>query len=225
MTYDQIKDRVYFLSKTNSTSYPIADLTDSANAAVERVVSLINRCDSRWQFDDTNQTDLPVATTALVSGQADYTLATSHLSIDRVELKDASGTWSKLIPKDQHDTPDEALSATTSGIPTSYDLMGASVILDPVPNYSQAASLKIYFTRPPVSFLTTDDDEVPGFNPLFHDLVPLWVAYDYCLINDPDAARGIFTHIQFKEEELYKFYGLRSRDHAGGMRAALADNH
>jgi hypothetical protein len=217
MTFSDIKNRVYFLTKTNSTSFPVADIVIAANAAVDHVVALINRCDSRWQWDDTNQSDLPIATTTITSGQADYSLSASHISIDRVEIKDSAGNWTLLRPKDQHDTTDRALSTTTSGIPTEYDKFGSTIMLSPVPNYTQAASLKIYFTRPPVAFDSGDTSEQPGFNPLFHDLVPLWIAYDHAIANGKKAANLIFAAIQQKEAEIREFYALRSRDERSRM--------
>lgn len=223
MTFDAIKDRIYFLSKTDSTSYPIADLVASANAAVERIVSLINRADSRWQFDDANQTDLPAATATVTSGQQDYILTTSHLTIDRVELKDTSGNWHLLTPKDQHDRQDP-LSQTQSGVPTEYDKAANSIFLTPIPNFSQAASLKIYFTRPPATFSTSDTTKEPGFNSLFHDLVAVWSAYDYAVANGLDNVKRLAELIQVKEAEIEKFYGRRSRDERPRMRPALHNN-
>ena len=38
------------------------------------ITGFIISCDGRWQWDDSNQTNSPVATTALVSDQRDYTV-------------------------------------------------------------------------------------------------------------------------------------------------------
>lgn len=217
MTFTEIKNRVYFLTKTNSTSFPVADLTRAANNALEHVSALILRCDSRWQFDDTNQTDLPIATTALVASQQDYSLATTHLTIDRVEVKDSAGNWHRLTPIDQQLLKGDRTTALaeyreTTGLPEEYDLIGNSVFLYPAPNYSQAASLKLYFTRPPSAFDTADTTKTPGFNSLFHDLIPLWVSYDYCIANGLPKASGLLAEIERKEADLYEFYGTRDRD-------------
>lgn len=217
MILSDITIRVYKNTKTNATSYAIADLTVDLNVALNRVVSLINRSDMRWQFDDLNQTDLPIATTAIVSGQQDYSLSTAHLTIDRVEIMDAQGNWTELKPIDQHDVKRTALATylKTPGLPTQVDVSGNSVFLYPPPNYSQAASLKLYFTRGPVEFSSADittGTKSPGFNSLFHDLIPLWISYDYWLINDQTLTAGFLSEIQRKEQELIDFYGLRSRD-------------
>lgn len=218
MTYSEIKSLVYLYTKTNSTSLPDATMVILANRALERVVSLINRADSRWEFDDTNQTDLPIATTTLTSGQQDYSLATSHLSINRVEIKDTGGNWHLLRPIDRNTVTREALAEYLgSGTPLEYDKIGNSVFLYPIPNYTQAASLKLYFTRGPVAFDSDDTTDEPGFNSLFHKLVPLWASYDYALANGLKNANQIFAEIIRMEDEIQKFYGMRSRDERGRM--------
>lgn len=214
MTYSDIKTLVYTLTKTNSTSLPNATMVILANAAMERVNSLLLRADNRWQFDDTNQSDLPIATTTITSGQKDYSLATAHISIDRVEIKDSAGNWTLLKPIDQHDVRYQALGNyyPSNGLPREYDKIGNSIFLYPTPNYTLAAALKIYFTRPPVAFAAGDTTAVPGFNSLFHKLVPLWIAYDYAMANGLKNANQIFVEIQRLEDEIQKFYGERSRD-------------
>lgn len=229
MTFTEIKNRVYKLTSTDSVSYPIADLTSAANRAVERVVSIINRSDLRWQFDDTNQSDLPIATATLTSGQQDYALATSHLTIDRVEVKDSTGKWYVLDPIDQREITRENKQAlasykSTPGIPEEYDKLGNSIFLYPIPNYTQAASLKVYFTRPPVAFDTADTTEEPGFISLFHDLIPLWTAYDYALVHMPNLAQLLLAEINRKESELERFYQDRPRDYRPRMSAPRGNN-
>lgn len=214
MQLTDLQNKVYLLTKTNSSQWGTSqtDLNAAINNAVERVAQLIDKSDSRWQWDDNNQTDLPVATTALVSGQQDYTLATTHLTIDRVELKDSASNWTLLAPIDQHDIADQPLTSYlgTSGIPLQYDKYGRTIMLYPTPNYSLSAALKIYFTRGPVTLSSGSD--IPGFNSLFHDLICYWVAYEYALANGWANANGFFNAIQLKEQSIYDFYGMRSRD-------------
>lgn len=249
MNFTDVQNRVFFLTSTDSTSYTDANLTLAVGRAMERVVSLINRSDSRWQWDDSNQTDLPIAKAALVASQQDYGLATTHLTIDRVEIKDSSGQWHRLSPLDQQDIKRSGRSSyntsgiiggtnqglalavgessrtgaykATSGLPEEYDIIGSSVFLYPVPNYSQASSLFIYFTRQGKNFDYTDDKfdddtgsltSVPGFNPLFHDLIPLWASYDYAIVFKPNIVVALFNEIQRKEQELISFFGQRNRD-------------
>lgn len=215
MNYSQILSKFYILTSTNSTSFSNANAVVLANNAVEHIEGLINNCDDRWEFDDSNQTDLPIATTALVANQQDYSLTTSHISIDRVEVLNSAGTlWTLLVPIDQHDVRYRALANyyPTAGYPLEYDKLANSIFLYPKPNYSLAAALKIYFTRPPVAFVAGDTTATPGFNSLFHDLIPLWMAYEFAIGNGKSNATTLFNEIQRKEQQLYDFYGQRSRD-------------
>ena len=227
MTYADIRSKIHLLTKTNTTSLASASLNLYTQPAEDRVVSLILNSDSLWQFDDSNNTDLPIATTNIVSGQKDYSLATSHLTIDRVEVKDSSGNWTELTQIDQQTLKRDrqvALGAyqDTNGIPQEYDVLGSSVILYPTPNFSQSASLKIYFTRGPLKFDYTTGKftdgtgattSSPGWNTLFHDLIPLLASYDYCSTNGLKNANNLMSMIQVKEAELINFYGLRNRDY------------
>jgi hypothetical protein len=221
MTYTDIKNKVYFLSKTDSTNFPIADLTLLANNALDRVTSLILQSDGRWQFDDSNYTDLPIGTTALVSGQKDYSIATSQIEVQRVEVKDENGDWRLLTPIDKSEiniAMDEWM--LENGQPMFYDKVGQSILLYPTPSYSQSASLKVYFSRIPSYFATNDTTKTPGFNPLFHDLIPLWVSYEYGLANGRANTDRILLEIQKKESELMDSYLKRSKDEPLKVRTA-----
>lgn len=223
VTLDQIRQKTYFLTSTNVSSFPDSFLVPEANNALERVTSLIMKSDGRWQFDDENNTDLPIATTALASGQQDYALAITHLDITRVELLDntTSPQWHKLIPIDQTDIYNTALTNFMSGtgIPIYYDKLGNSVFLYPTPSYSQAASLKLYFQRPPSYFLTSDTTKAPGFNSLYHDLIPLWVAYNYAISMGKENANTILAEINMREDALREDYTLRGKDDPLRLRA------
>lgn len=216
MTLSDIKNRVYLLTKTNSTSFPAADLLIALNTALNRVGSLILQSDGRWSWDDDNQSDLPIATTTITSGQQDYSLPVSYLKITRVEIKLNGATgFTLLTPFDEQDDKVWALDNTGTGSPMFYDLQGRSVFLYPIPNYTQAASLKIYFQRGPYEFSSSElstGSLSPGFSSLFHDLIPLWIAYDFYLANDQSQVGGLLTEIQRKETELIKYYSLRNKD-------------
>lgn len=214
MTYSDIKTLVYQLTSTNSSSFPDATLVVSANNALDRVTSLIMASDGRWQFDDTNQTDFPIATTDVVQNQQDYALSTSHLEITRAEIKDTDGNWHKLTPIDQTDVYNQSLTdfMKTPGVPMYYDKIANSVFLYPIPNYSQDDSLKLYFERGPSYFASNDTTKTPGFNSLFHDLVAFWTAYNFAISNGKSNANMLMAGIQQKEEQLREYYSLRAKD-------------
>lgn len=212
-TEQGIVEEARWLVGANSTSYPINDLTRNVNRWFDRAVSLIFRSGGRWQFDDSNYTDLPVATTGLVSAQQDYTLEVSHLRIERVEIKDESGNWSKLMPFDKKDV-DGALDEfeKTDGLPRYYDVVGNSIFLYPAPDYTQASSLKVHFQRKGSYFSTSDTTKVPGFAEIFHRYLSLGAAYDYALKNNVANRNQLREEISGMEGEIKGFYALRQPD-------------
>ena len=214
MNYTDIINKTYFLTSTNSSSFPIAQITVEANNALDRLVALVFQADNRWQFDDTNQKDLPIATADIVANQQDYSLAVTHLDITRAEIKDSNGNWSLLIPLDQADVYNQSLTdfLKTAGLPVYYDKLGNSIFLYPKPNYSQVSSLKLYFKRGPSYFTVSDTTKTPGVNTLFHDLIPLWIAYNFALANGKSNGAALFAEIQAKEEALATHYALRNID-------------
>lgn len=222
MNIADIDARISFLTKTNTASFPAADRLIGVNKAANRAHSIALQADGRWQVDDDNQTDEAIATTALVASQQDYSITTAHLKILRVEIKLNGATYfTKLDPVDVQDVSYGIDGATTgvdnvtTGVPQWYDILGRSVFLYPIPNYSQAASLKVYYQRGPAEFTSaevTTGTKQPGFSSLHHDLIPLWVAYDYAVANGLPQAAGWIQEIMRLEEDLKAFYGKRDKD-------------
>lgn len=223
MTFTEILEDARRLTKQNSSSYPTADITSSANNALERVVSLIRAAQGRWQWDDSNNTTYSIATTGLTTDVQDYPLDPTHYRSERIEIKDEDGNWHKLDPIDETDVYNQSLTdfLKTSGIPRYYDKNNGSLFLYPKPSYTQSASLKIFYERGPNYFTTTDTTKEPGFNKLFHRLISMWSAYDFALINQlpivdklfKDNGRGLLTGtIPTMETQLSEYYSLRAPD-------------
>lgn len=173
-----------FWVDTDTTSYPLVDKARNVNAWYRTVVAWIWRAGGGWEFDDTNLTDLPVLTTPLVANQKDYALPTDYGEIDRLEVKDESGIWTKLTPltKGQLGIALDEFQKT-SNIPIYYDLFANSLKLYPASSYAQAASIKIYLKRDIDEFTSTDTSQAPGFNKNFHRLLSYGGALDYALAN------------------------------------------
>ena len=66
-----LTDDVWFLTGSDSTSFPIADLTRIINKINHKLGLLAWRSDRSWKFDDSSKTDLPISTTTLVDDQED----------------------------------------------------------------------------------------------------------------------------------------------------------
>jgi len=100
---DGIVEEIDFEVDTDSTSYPLKDKARNVNRHLDHVVSLILQSDGRWQWDDTNQTDLPIGVGTLVNNQQDYGITgATYLTVTRVEVKDINGNYQEMQPLDQH---------------------------------------------------------------------------------------------------------------------------
>lgn len=191
--------------------------TRLVNLGLDMTSLKIMNADWRWQWDDSNHTDFPIATTALNSGQQDYELefsTDSHLKIERVEVKDETGQWRRLKPLDLADTDyAQAELYDTNGDPVFYDKFGNSIFLYPAPDYTQAASLKIFYQREPSYFTTSDTTKKPGIPSPFHRLISLYACKDYTLANSMfDKAQFIEREVVKMENELQKFFQRRDKE-------------
>jgi len=191
--------------------------TRMINAEYRRVNTWIWEASGTWEYDDSNATDLPIATTDLVDEQQDYEIPSTAQKIDRVEVLDKSSNYQKLIPIDKS----QIASATSEfmeepNMPRYYDLLGRSIMLYPKPGASYVTTtkgLKLYFTRDISEFVSTDTTKEPGFVNNFHPLIPLGVAITYSLsYGMKDRVEGYKQKQAEFVKELKTFYGNQNRD-------------
>lgn len=237
MQYGDIQNLFYQLTKTNSTDVPAATLNLYLQPAEDYIVGLIIKNDATWQFDDSNYSDLPVATTAIVSGQQQYNLAVTHLAIDRIEIAYTASDWRVLSQVDQQQfkggNAQSLNTLSTSGKPTQYDISGTTLFLYPVPDYSLSAALKLYYTRGPLKFDYTtgkftdgtgSTSSQPGFASIFHEGIPYKGALNFAIANSLNNVNLIADVLTRIENNITSFYGLRDRDIPRRMMAAQDSN-
>ena len=219
MTYESLVSDTKFLITGDSTAdidYTAADILRNINSALNKVQSIIMRADGRWQFDDNNFTTLPVATTTMYSGQADYEISSgSFLNIERVEMLDENGNGVLLQPINYSDVTGEAMTefGGESGTPKYYDKTGNSFILYPTPNYGVAKGLTAYFQREPHYFISTDTTAEPGFNALYHRYLSLSAALDYTIANDMNKSTSIKVELGEMEAMIIADFSKRNKDY------------
>lgn len=214
---DLVSDIKYWcgIPSADTTTYPIKDITRNANFGLANVISLIKKNDKQWVWDDSNDTDLPIATTDLVVDQRDYSLDISHLKITRVRIKDSSGNFITIYPVNREEIGDATLNAP-SGFPTCYVKMGRSILLYPAcasGMVTLSGGLEVQFERGANYFAYTDTTKAPGFDEQFHRLVSLYAARDYLMANDvQNRLTRVETEIFKREQELIRFFSDRARD-------------
>lgn len=231
-----VQDVDFLVNSTRST-FPLTSIASSANRASDEVISLILGSDGRWQYDDTNYTDLPIGTTNLVADQQDYSFDPEQIDVTRVECKDSSGNWRFLVPLDQKDLNPTTYAPLptgtigvgfgptganysltdflkTAGTPTYYDKIANSIFLYPKPSYNSTGGLKVYFQRKPSYFASTDTTKQPGFAKHLHRIISYKVAYDYAVAKllAPNKIQALINEITKMEQRIKDFYSSRKKD-------------
>lgn len=214
-TEDGLIQEVDRICGSTDNTYSLKAKTARINQALDRFITLALQNDGTWEFDDTNQTDLPVGVTNLVSGQQDYSFNTAYLYIKKVLVKDASGNWSELSSVGM--TEESASNIWTlptgnSSTPVRYNKFANSILLDPIPNYNSTGGLKIVFARNKVAFVSTDTTAVPGVPSLFHEYLCRQAAYPFLIEKKLPQAGGIAQLIVRDEKEIENYYAMRGRD-------------
>ena len=198
--------------------------TRYANLSLDRIVSLIYQADGRWEWDDNNQTDFPIATTNIVASQKDYAFSTTHLNIFRVEFTDSNGQTTRLLPIDQSDIQTSVNNfQSVSGVPQFYDKLGNSLFLYPTPSQSVSGGLKVYFQRGASYFTTSDTTKEPGFASIHHGLLADEMCYMYAKDQRLSAKDDMFKDLQIAEDQMQDFYLTRQKDEHRTLRAS--SNH
>ena len=173
---------------STTSSYPLKTKTRDINNAFANYNMIAQRSAGSWESDDTNQTDYPIITTNLVSGQQDYSFTIDQqgnqiLDIYRVEVANNSGIFSQVMPLDEVNMNGISLTEfmKTAGQVTFYRKTANGIFLYAPTNYNYANGLKIYYARTPTYFLSTDTTKKPGIPDMFHEYLALRPAYFYAL--------------------------------------------
>lgn len=195
------------------------------NRVQSRVWHLIHQASGNWSYDDGSNTDLPIATTDLVSGTISYALPSDALTIKRVEVKDASGQWTTLKPIVEERIPiaiDEFMDASSQ--PLYYNLKDGVIKLYPASNYASSDGLKIYYDRGAVSFDYDDTTATPGFASPYHEIIPIGASIEWYKIKQPQSPtlQGYIQDYMKLEQSIKEHYSKRFKDYRPKVRRAYS---
>lgn len=206
----------------------LQQFTHLLNEGLNKATIKIMESDTRWQWDDPNHADYPIAQSNLVNGQQDYTLefsaTDSHMKIDRVEIKTPAGKWERLKPIDLADTDQaQAQLFDTNNTPKYYDKLANSVFLYPAPNYDSTNGIKIFYQRQPSYFETSDTTKRAGIPTPFHRLVSLYACEDFTVAKTMLEKRTMIKEARMeKESDLQAFFGKRDKEDRPKLAPALS---
>lgn len=198
----------------------LAEFTSDVNLALDKVIALILQANGTWQFDDSNQTDYPIITTNIVSGQRDYSFVIDGagnliLDVYRVLVADQNGVYHDVDPQDVSSgqaTVGFTDGMNITGIPNSYDKNATGIFLDPIPNYNRSAGLKVYINREGSYFTVSDTTKKPGFAGLFHEYLALRPSYQYAYRKGLSNLNSLEKEMLKMEDDLQNYYKAREKD-------------
>jgi hypothetical protein len=230
MKISDIVLEVRSMCDATSDSYSDATLLRRINQIYEEVVGKLIVQKGNWQFDDSNYTTFPIGVQTLVDNQRDYAFDTSHLVIERVEVKDAAGIWHLLNPIDASSLgmPLEEYQKD-KGLPVEYDKSGSSLILLPAPSSTACtltSGLRVYFQRTASIFTSAEvstGTKVPGFASPYHMIICYGAALPYCMSYKKDR---VALYLQEKNRlllELLEFETNKDKDMWSGLQMADID--
>lgn len=214
-----IVQQVRNFMRVDATQWPTARIVNSVNNYLDMVTGYAIAADRRFQWDDTNHTKLPIGTTNLIANQSDYSFladeqGNSILTLTRIDILDASGTYRQLKPIDQSQI-DEALDEALipAGFATRYDKIADNIIrLYPKPLTSVTNGLKFYFQRSGSYFAAADTTKAPGVAPLLHRGFVIAAAYDGAITLGLSNLQPLAVEMQKEEQKMRDYFAIRNED-------------
>jgi hypothetical protein len=227
-----IVQQVRSFMRVDSNQWPTSKIVNSVNNYLDRVAGYAIGADSRFQWDDTNHTKLPIGTTNLVASQTDYSFLTDEqgnriLTLTRIDVKNSDGVWTQLTPIDQKEISialDEA--SRTASLPTHYDKIADNIIrLYPTPETSVTAGIKFYFQRTPSYFAATDTTKEPGVAPVLHRGFVMAGAFDGALTLGLPNLQPLSIEMQKEEQFMKDYFTNRNNDSVLIMKPVINNSH
>lgn len=203
------------LSDTDSNFFGEKTFRAYANVALDDYVTLAIYSAGIWQFDDTEKTDFPIATTSIVSGQYDYELGDSNtemLTIRRVEMDDGNDNWTVLTQVDEQDFKRRSLTEEhqVNALPNEYYLKGSSIFLIPTPNANVTNGLKVYYERNLTKFDGTVTQEA-GIPSIHHPYIAIKASHLFAIQKDLKNETKLRDMVAMYENKIPKHYVRRNK--------------
>jgi hypothetical protein len=214
MTLADIKNRIYFMTGTDATSYPAADMLLAINNAQDQAHSVILESQDGWRIDDTTHTGFPIAYANLVANQADYAFPTGILKIHSLEVKYA-GNWYKAQPLTEGQATASFDDYAFSTANPFYSATSNAVILYPTPTAAVTDGLKLVYDRNFNLFTSSEltaGTRSPIFDRNFHDIIPLKCSLDWAMFNGSPKSGNFKALLDELTMKLRQHYGNKQKD-------------
>ena len=224
----------------SNDSEALLEFTANANNALDDYLLIWAKCAGTWQGDDTNHTTkYPIISLPIISGQRDYQFTNDEQGnlindISKVLiLPSATATeYVEISPIDELRTElSQILVNTNTGTPYQYGKFANSIFLDPIPNYSVNAGIKMIINREGSYFDSGDTTKKAGV-PAYHNYFYLKPALEKARINSlPNLAQLEKDVVDLEGSErlrvtgkIQEFFSRRERDVKKRLVANLESN-
>lgn len=224
-TKSGIIDLIYSNTGADTNKYSLMEVVRDVNLAIDKFLAIAIPASGKWQIDDSNQSDYPILTTNLVSGQRDYSFTVDGagnliLDIYRVMVANSDGIFYDLKPVDQQTKgfgPGGMVDGQNrQGNPTMYDKTANGIFLDLIPDYNYSGGLKIFVNREATHFtiptVNIADITKPGFAGLFHEYFALRPSYQFAYRKGLKNTSNLREEMLLMEQKIEEYYGQRNKD-------------
>lgn len=210
--------------RVDSTQWTTAKIVNSCNNWLDKLTGYAIGADKRFQWDNTQHTELPEGTTNLAQDQIDYSFLTDEQGNQIVTLTGISvlrnGYYVPLVPVDKDDQSiDMSVFGTQRGVITSYDKIADNIIrLDAKPDSNVTAGLKFFFQRTSPAFAATDTTKTTGFSQLLDRGFVIASAYDGAITLGLPNTQALSVELEKEERKMIEYFEDRNNDEQGVIR-------
>lgn len=201
------------LSGQTDVSFPLVEKVLYANMGDREIMSVIHSVYGGWKYDDRNQTDLPEATTQLVTGQDIYTLPTDSSFLDGVYYQDENtSTWHKLRPITKEELYNEQDFYTSNSIPAYYMPIGNTIKIYPPSNFTKDNALKVQYSRNLIGYTTSSTTTIPPYDSQFHEATAVYMAFQKAVASGLMTKKDLGAQWLDKLDKIKKHYHMKYKE-------------
>lgn len=229
VTNTGICERVRDKMRVDSNQWSNTKICNSCNDYLDEITIQAIKKDKRFNWDDTNQTKLPIGTTDLTN-QSDYSFLVDEqsnkiLTLTRIDIKDSSGKWTKLEELDESEETRAIDDVVVAGVPTGYYKLADNIIrLNRLPTATVSAGLKFYFQRTASYFVPTDTTKEPGVAGVLHKGFVAYAAYDGAETLGLSNLGALSNKMIMERQLMQDYFSDRNKDIKNRMTPAFEDN-
>ena len=210
----------YVKDLTGQTNASDAKLVRALNFASDHYSYLAITSSGKWNWDSSNQDDLPRITATIDSSTTKVSLPTDLIAIRQVEVTE-NDKYQIVHPIDIRDNQDHSLGTVyeAADLPRHYDYDSRYLYLYPTSDTTR--TLRITYGRAHPRFSTSNLSQSVGVIPIQEEYLALYAA-DRLMIGNNDPSRTqIRNELMMKEEEVRDLFSKRDQDTQRRLKANI----